>query len=139
VAVPFNDIQIQHFTLDEAGNSCTVITAETAAPVSGTKSPAALATLGITVGTTTSFDPTTGSGTESFAGYHGGRCIGAAFDSTGATQTSTGTRSFVVSNSGNRIETIITGYSELASAFSVAGSVKGFVFSRTGIRQRPQD
>jgi len=51
----------------------------------------------------------------------------------------TTTRSFVLSDSGNRIETIITSFSTVTSAVSVAGSVKGNVFSQTAIRQQPQD
>jgi hypothetical protein len=125
--VPFNQTGIFYRTGDVAGNFCGVITLTTA-PVFGTKLPAGVSTT-TQVGTTTSFDPTTGSGTESFSRYAGGSCIGAVLDSTGATLTGTTTRSFVVSDSGNRIESIITSFS------SVAGSVKSNVFSQTAIRQ----
>ncbi len=128
--VPFNQTGIFHRTGDAAGNFCGVITITTA-PVVGTKLPAGVAAT-TQVGTTT-FDSTTGSGTESFSRYAGGSCIGAVFDSTGATLTGTTTRSFVVSDSGDRIESIITSF------VSVAGSVKGNVFSQTAIRQQPQD
>jgi hypothetical protein len=124
--VPFNQTGIFYRTGDVAGNFCGVITITTA-PVFGTKFPAGVSTT-TQVGTTT-FDPTTGSGTESFSRYAGGSCIGAVFDSTGATLTGTTTRSFVVSDSGDRIESIITSF------VSVAGSVKGNVFSTTSIRQ----
>ncbi len=128
--VPFNQTGIFHRTEDAAGNFCGVITITTA-PVSGTKFPAGVSA-STTVGTT-SFDPTTGSGIQSFSRYNGGTCSGAVFDSTGATLTGTTTSSFVVSDSGNRIESIVTSFS------TVTGSVQGNVFSQTAIRQQPQD
>src|SRR5712692_1429360 len=124
--VPFNQTGIFHRTGDAAGNFCGVITV-TIAPVSGTKFPAGVSA-STTVGTT-SFDPTTGSGTQSFIRYHGGTCSGAVFDSTGATPLGTTTSSFVVSDSGDRIESIVTSFS------TVTGSVQGNVFSTTSIRQ----
>jgi hypothetical protein len=124
--LPFNQTGIFRKTGDAAGNFCGVITITTA-PVSGTKFPAGASTT-TQVGTTT-FDPTTGSGTESFSRYAGGSCIGAVFNSTGATLTGTTTRSFVVSDSGDRIESIVTSFT------SVAGTVQGNVFSQTAIRQ----
>jgi len=130
--VPFNQTGIFYRTGDAAGNFCGVVTT-TVAPVSGTKFPAGVST-STTVGTT-SFDPTTGSGTETFSRYHGGTCSGAVFDSNGATPLGTTTRRFVVSDSGDRIESIVTSFSTVTSAFSVAGSVQGNVFSITFIRQ----
>src|SRR5229473_6067635 len=132
--VPFNQTGIFHRTGDAAGNFCGVITVAIA-PVSGTKFPAGVSA-STTVGSTTSFDPTTGSGTQSFSRYHGGTCSGAVFDMTGATKVGTTTSSFVVSDSGDRIESIITSFSTVTSAVSVAGSAQGNVFSTTAIRQR---
>ena len=134
---PQNVTGIEHFTRDEAGNSCKVRT-NTFAPVSGSTSPAGVS-MTIMVGTPISFDPTTGSGTDSFSEYHGGNCDGAVFDSTGATLVRTGTISFDVSDSGNRIELINTGFNPVTSAFSVAGSLRGLVFSETAIRQGTQN
>ncbi len=124
--LPFNQTGIFRKTGDAAGNFCGVITITTA-PVSGTKFPAGVSA-STTVGTT-SFDPTTGSGTQSFSRYNGGTCSGAVFDSTGATPLGTTTSSFVVSDSGDRIESIVTSFS------TVTGSVQGNVFSTTSIRQ----
>ena len=135
--VPFNFARIEQETRDAAGNSCG-FPIVTSAPVSGTKFPAGVSTATV-VGTTTSFDPTTGSGTISLKGYHGGTCNGAVFDSTGATQTNTAKFSFLVSDSGNRIEFILTSISYVTSAFSVAGSVQGLVLSETFIRQGTQN
>ena len=134
--VPFNAAEILHGTRGAAGNACAVETL-TARRVFG----AGLATSAETfigVSTLISFDPTTGSGTASFKTYHGGSCIGAAFDGTG-TLTATGTVSFDVSDSGNRIDSMITGFTAVASAFSVAGSVNGLVFSGTSIRLHRKD
>jgi hypothetical protein len=134
--VPFNAAEILHGTRGAAGNAGAVETL-TARRVFG----AGLATSAETfigVSTFISFDPTTGSGTASFKTYHGGSCIGAAFDGTG-TLTATGTVSFDVSDSGNRIDSMITGFTAVASAFSVAGSVYGLVFSGTSIRLHRKD
>lgn len=49
-----------------------------------------------TVVTITNYDSTTGVGTASTIGYTGGSCNGATFDSSGATETSTGTIQIVV-------------------------------------------
>jgi len=119
--VPANDSAILHTTRDAAGNSCEVIT-ETGGRLSGAKF-FNFQTRTV-VSTTTSFDPATGSGTASFSDYHGGSCVGATFDSTGAILTDTGTRSFMVSDSGNRIDAIVTSLSMVTSPFGVAGSMK---------------
>jgi hypothetical protein len=128
--VPYNDTQIWQQTRDAAGNSCGVMT-DTFAPVSGTTRPAFVNTR-THVGTTTAFDPTTGSGTETFKRYKGGSCIGAAFDSAGATLTSTGTGNLVVSDSGNRFEFLWRTYTSISP---VAGAAQGSVTSDTLIRQ----
>jgi len=130
--VPFNFIKVSHTTRDADGNSCEVSTS-TSVPVFGTK----LTTLVFTVtkvGTST-FDPTTGQGTTSFNEYHGGSCIGAAGDLTGATLTTKTSDIFIVSDSGNRFESIATSFTPVTSAFSVPGSIKGVAFSATYIRQ----
>jgi len=124
--VPYNFTDILQTTRDAAGNSCGVSTS-TFAPVSGTKFPALVSTR-ITLSIPVSFDLTTGSGIASFKDYVGGSCNGAVFDGTG-TLAGTGTHNFFVSDSGNRIERITTSFSV------VAGTVKGFVFSATFIRQ----
>ena len=130
-AVAFNTTEIVQITSDAAGNSCAVSTS-TAAPVSGTTSPA-LVNTPITVRTNTSFDPTTGSGTESASSYVGGHCNGAVFDMTGATKVATFTDSFDVSDSGNRIEVIVNTYN------AAGGIVEGVVDSGTFIRLHPQN
>ena len=136
--VPFNVAFIAHFTRDTAGNACYVFTA-TARSALGARLATSADTV-ISVATPISFDPTTGSGTASFKNYIGGSCIGAVFDSTGATLEETGTFSFDVSDSGNRIESIVTSLTAVDSALgSVAGSINGAVITNTAIRQQPQD
>jgi hypothetical protein len=137
--MPFNLTSVSHGSRDAAGNSCAV-TILTNSPVYGTISPAFRARLNNTrtnVSTTTSFDPIALSGSSSFSQYRGGRCIGAVFDSTGAILTGTGTQSFMVSDSGNRIDTIVTSFSVVTSPFGVAGSTKETmpVNQATSIRQ----
>jgi hypothetical protein len=127
--VQFKSTSVAHNIRDAAGNSCGVTSLSstltgTAAAVYAAKFPARLTIKRTNVSTTTSFDPTTGSGTVSFRQYHGGSCVGAAFDSTGAILTGTGTQSFMVSDSGNRIETITTSVSFVTSPFGVPGMLK---------------
>ena len=127
--VPYNETHIWRQTRDAAGKSCGVFT-ETFAPVAGTTRPA-FVNVRTHVGTTTSFDPTTGSGTETFKRYRGGSCIGAVWDGTG-TLTSTGSGNFVVSDSGDRFEFLWRTYTSISP---VAGAAQGLVFSATFIRQ----
>ena len=138
--VQFKVTTVSHGTRDAAGNFCAVATltsTPTDGPDYGAKFPARMNFTRTNVSTTTSFDPTTGSGSSSFSQYLGGRCNGAVFDTTGATLVSTGTQSFMVSDSGNRIETIITSFSVVASPFGEAGSMKETmpVNNATSIRQ----
>jgi hypothetical protein len=56
----------------------------------------------------TNYDPTTGIGTSSFTRYSGGSCSGANFNSAGATETSSGTLQFVVTDGGKQVEDIVT-------------------------------
>jgi hypothetical protein len=122
----FNLTALSHGSRDAAGNSCGVTTL-TNEPVYGTISPAFRARINNTrtnVSTTTSFDPATGSGSSSFSQYRGGRCVGAVFDSTGAVLTGTGTQSFMVSDSGNRMDSIVTSFSVVTSPFGLAGELK---------------
>jgi|SRR6266852_4907140 len=145
--VPFNATAVAHNVRDAAGNSCGVTTLTSTpadAAVYGTKFPGRVNFTRIdftrtNVSTTTSFDPTTGSGTASVRQYHGGSCVGAAFDSTGAILTGTGTQSFMVSDSGNRIETITTSLSVVTGAFGVAGMLKETMPVNKAISVRQSD
>jgi hypothetical protein len=138
--VQFKVTTVSHGTRDAAGNFCAVATltsTPTDGPDYGAKFPARMNFTRTNVSTTTSFDPTTGSGSSSFSQYLGGRCNGAVFDTTGAALVSTGTQSFMVSDSGNRIETIITSLSFVTSPFGVPGMLKETMpmVKATSIRQ----
>ena len=138
--VQFKVTTVSHGTRDAAGNFCAVATltsTPTDGPDYGAKFPARMNFTRTNVSTTTSFDPTTGSGSSSFSQYLGGRCNGAVLDPTGATLVSTGTQSFMVSDSGNRIETIITSLSFVTSPFGVPGMLKETMpmVKATSIRQ----
>ena len=138
--VPFNMTSVAHGTRDAAGNSCgvTALTLAATDRVFGAYFTR-LKFARTNVSATTSFDPATGSGTASFSDYHGGNCVGAAFDSTGAILTDTGTRSFMVSDSGNRIETITTSLSVVTGAFGVAGMLKETMPVNKAISVRQSD
>lgn len=75
------------------------------------------------------YDSTTGTGDISFITYTGGTCHGATFDSTDATELSSGTIHFVVTNNGNRIDFLAT---KLTNSTS---SIGDFSLSGTDLRQ----
>jgi hypothetical protein len=75
------------------------------------------------------YDPSTGTGDMSLTEYFGGACNGAALNSTGATKVVDGILHFVVSNGGNRIDSIVTSLS------LVGGSVGGYSISFTEMQQ----
>ncbi len=140
--VQFKVTTVSHGTRDAAGNFCAVATltsTPTDGPDYGAKFPARMNFTRTNVSTTTSFDPTTGSGSSNFRQYLGGRCDGAVFDSTGAVLTGTGTQSFMVSDSGNRIETITTSLSVVTGAFGVAGMLKETMPVNKAISVRQSD
>jgi hypothetical protein len=138
--VHFKVTSVGHGTRDAAGNGCGVTSVSstltgTAVAVYAAKFPRRMNVQRTNVSTTTSFDPTTGSGTASFRQYREKSCIGAGFDTTGAVLAATGTQSFRVSDSGNRIESILTSISYVPSSFSIAGSIKETMGKATAIRQ----
>jgi hypothetical protein len=84
-----------------------------------------------TVGKLTSYDAATGTGTGEFTGYNGGSCIGASFDSRGATEVSSGTYQIVVTEGGKRNDVLIT---SLTNPTNSLGSVS---LTATELRQTP--
>jgi len=138
--VHFKLTSVGHGARDAAGNSCAVTSVSstltgTAVAVYAAKFPGRMNVQRTNVSTTTWFDPTTGSGTASFRQYREKSCIGVGFDTTGAVLAATGTQSFRVSDSGNRIETILTSISYVPSSFTIAGSIKETMAKATSIRQ----
>jgi hypothetical protein len=124
---PIGALQVGTITYDTAGNWCATFTeTDTILPVDAFSHSVAAFTA---AGKTTSYDPITGTGEDSFTGYSGGQCHGATFDSTGATASSTGTEHFVVSERAKRIDYVVT------SLTNPAGSIGGVSFSDTARRQ----
>jgi hypothetical protein len=93
-------------TNDKKGNSCETYT-ETDSDLPPDLSPPFVAVFH-TVGTVKSYDPATGSGDGTFTSYSGGKCVGASFNSTGATVNITGTFHFVVGKDGKRVDFLAT-------------------------------
>jgi hypothetical protein len=76
----------------------------------------------------TEYDSSTGTGDESLTEYFGGSCNGAVFVPNGATQVDTGTLHFVISDNGNRIDSIVT-------SLQISG-LGGFSLSFTELQQQ---
>jgi hypothetical protein len=84
-----------------------------------------------TVAKITSYDAATGTGTALSTGYTGGSCHGADFDSSGATETSTGAVQFVLTEGGRRNDILVT---QLTNS---TNSIGGFSLSATDLKQTP--
>jgi hypothetical protein len=76
------------------------------------------------------YDPSTGSGDFTFTTFSGGTCTGGTFNSTGATERSSGSGHFVVTESGSRFDDIAT------KITTPANSIAGFSYSATSLRQQ---
>ena len=64
------------------------------------------------------YDSTTGTGDSSTTYYTGGKCVGSTFDGTGATQYASTTSHFVVSEAGDRIDWVITSFTDPVGKYS---------------------
>ncbi len=106
VAVPLSVLDYGTLTRDGAGNACSAHIAVLATfPVGAAPASVIQDYTSITV---TKYDPKTGTGDESWISYVGGACRGATFNSSGATQITSGTFHFVVTDNGNRIDSLFT-------------------------------
>jgi hypothetical protein len=127
VVFPQTVVDVGNETDDKKGNSCETYT-ETDSDLPPDLSPPFVAVFH-TVGTVKSYDPAMESGDGTFTSYSGGKCVGASFNSTGATVNSTGTFHFVVGNGGKRVDFLAT------SLTDPIGGVGDFSFSGTNLRQ----
>src|SRR5438132_8498579 len=84
-------------TFDNEGNACGAF-AEVDSNLPVDASPPSVTPNEHVVAKVLNYDSTTGTGDGSFTGYIGGTCNGVTFDSTGATQISSGTDHFVVTD-----------------------------------------
>jgi hypothetical protein len=119
-------------TFDEQGNFC-VSAADVETPnlpplYPIVVPPIVTANLHVT-GKVLDYDPSTGTGNNSFTTYDGGACSGAIFSSTGATQIASGYDHFVVTENGSRFDVIAT------LITNPTNSIAGFAYSGTGLRQ----
>lgn len=115
-------------TWDNEGRSCASYTnVQSALPIGA--SPPSVTPNSHIVTELTDYDPTTGTGDNNFTVYVGGKCNGATFDSSGATEFSTGTEHFVVSDGGNRVDFILT------TLTNSTDSIGGFSFVGTELKQ----
>ena len=123
LVVPLTALSTGIVGYDKNANSCvTVVEVDANSPVDA--SPPFVTTDEHAVGTLKHYDSSTGVGDVLFTGYTGGSCNGASFDSTGATEISSGTSHFVVSEQGKRIDFLITSLTNPSNAlgdFSLSG------------------
>jgi hypothetical protein len=132
LVVPLSVLDNGIITEDTQGNNCATVTeVDSNLPVDA--SPPTVTPNQHIVGKVLHYDSATGTGDGRFTTYIGGTCIGATFDSTGATRISSGTDHFVVSDGGERIDFILT------KATNSADSIGDFSLSGTNLRQRRSD
>ena len=81
------------------------------------------------VSTTKTYDRETESGDGTFTSYIGGKCMGADFNSAGATITSSGSTHFVVGDDGKRSDVLITSFTD------PVGGIGDFSYYGTNLRQ----
>ena len=125
-AAAFNVAIVGQNTQDKAGNACGTFSV-TESFFAG--NPLPIVEVLHTVGTVTTYDPTTGVGDLSSTAYVGGKCTGSTFDKTGATLDSTATIHFVASEGGKRSDFVATSLS------NPAGSIGGFALSGFVLQQ----
>jgi hypothetical protein len=110
-------------TLDANGNGCSTSTVTVSDNPLDASPPFVLTQIGVTK--TTAYDAATGTGTTEGTAYEGGKCNGAVFDSSGATEVSTFTLNFVVVRSADggvaSIKSILTSISDAPGNHGVSG------------------
>ena len=126
--IPLSILAVGAFTQDSAGNVCAAYTeVDSNLPVDA--SPPTVTANEHVLAKVLNYDSTTGIGDGSFTSYTGGTCNGVTFDSTGASELSTGTDHFVVTKDGNRVDFIFT------TLRNATGSIGDFSLSGTNLRQ----
>jgi hypothetical protein len=108
VAFPKTEVDVGNGTQDAEGNSCTTYTG-TLSDQPPDVSPPVVVVFHV-VGKPKGYDPATGSGDGTFTSYTGGNCVGANFNSGGATIATTGTFHFVAGNDGKRTDFNLTSF-----------------------------
>jgi hypothetical protein len=128
LVVPITAVLNGVSTYDRSSNGCTAVTeVDSNLPVDA--SPPMVTADENVVTTVLKYYTTSGTGDFSFTAYTGGKCNGAAFDSAGATQVSSGTSHVVVSEGGSRVDIIFT------KLTNPPNSIGDFSVSATNLRQ----
>jgi hypothetical protein len=104
---PLTVLETGSTALDSSGASCVTTTEVDSSSPPNASSPI-ITTDEHIVSTVTGYDSATGIGDAAFTSYTGGTCNGVNFDDTGATETSSGTLHFAVSQGGSRVDAIIS-------------------------------
>jgi hypothetical protein len=123
LVVPLSVLDNGALTLDQNGGCGTMAQVINVLPVNG--SPPTITPNSVIVETLLDYDSTSGTGDLSFTRYIGGTCHGATFDSSGATEEASVTQHFTVSRDGNRIDSIVTQFTNPsvgAGGFSESGT-----------------
>jgi hypothetical protein len=114
-------LEVGQVTWDAKGNAC----ASGVETISVPGSAVAITQAVNLVGKLGSYDAATHSGDGTGTGYTGGKCVGAAFDNSGATARSAASFHYVISQSGKRLDSVLTSLSvttEEIGAFSVSAT-----------------
>jgi hypothetical protein len=129
--------------LNSSGNACATIThTDSFLPIASSSSisPSIVAAANTSpplvsvihsVFTVDDYNQATGIGHYSVTIYSGGTCSGASFNSSGATKINSAKQQFVVTNGGNRIDNVVTSFSD--------PDVGSFSDSGTELRQASQN
>ena len=121
---PVTVLQTGALTIDDQGDFCGSPAEVDSALPPGTTPPSVATNLHST-GKLLDYDNTTGAGDSSFTAYAGGACNGSTFDSSGATQTASGTYHLVVAEDGKRMDLVVTQLtnpSNSVGTFSLSGT-----------------
>lgn len=132
LVIPQSHLENGVTNVDASGNSCATSTAVNSDLPVDVFPPSVITNLH-SVNKLLNYNSMTGIGDGSFTGYTGGVCHGATFDSTGATEVSSGTFQIVVTDDGKRIDILTTGLT------NPNGSIGSFSLSGTDLRQTPSD
>lgn len=127
VVFPQTEVDVGYGKQDAKGNSCTTYTG-TASDQPPDVSPPAVFEF-IVVGKTKDYDPVTGSGGGPFTSYSGGKCVGADFNSGGATIVASGSAHSVAAKDGKRTDFVLTALTD------PVGGRGDFSYYGTNLRQ----
>ena len=129
---PVTVLSVGHGTGDAEGGCQSIVETDSDFPVDA--SPPLVTPNEHVTYTITDYDPNTGTGDDSFIGYVGGHCNGTSFDKTGATEVSSGTGHFTVSENGNRVDGLAT---KLINPTNSIGDFSLYTVSRALVPTNP--